>query len=299
MNLRRLAIGGVVTLVSVVLAHESGAGALDHIASAKLIRLGFVPDQAPFSSAASAGVPEGYAIDLCAKIVDELRAKIPGLQARFVETALSDAFAAVATDRVDMVCGAITITLARREVADFSQPIFLSGTSALLRADAAPNLRELATGVRTIASPRSAELRPYATNRVGVRSGSTAESSLRRVVRDEGYPHVEIVAFDGPTEGLQALEAGDIEAYFGDRVLLVDMVRKARDPAGLMIADRLFTYEPYGIAIGRNDADFRLLIDRTLSRFFRSGELRPLLDKYFGIEAASIKSEIALQLIPD
>jgi polar amino acid transport system substrate-binding protein len=286
--------------LSTPLAGPAVSQTLDRIASAKMIRLSFVPDQAPFSFVDAAGVPAGYSIELCGKVVSDLQKRIPHLQATFVETPLTDAFAAVATGRVDMLCGAITITLGRRELVDFSQPIFLSGTSALLRAGAPPELRELASGVRTIASPRSAELRPFATTRIGVRMGSTAETSLRRVVAQEGYGnYLQIVALKGPREGLQALESQNIDAYFGDRTLLAGVMGKARYPAELTLASRLFTYEPYGIAIARGDPDFRLLIDRTLSGFFRGSEFGPLLGKYFGQEASKIRSEIAIQAIPD
>jgi len=53
------------------------------------------------------------------------------------------------------------------------------------------------------------------------------------VVAQERYREVAIVAFSGPTEGLLALEARDVDAYFGDRALLAEMIGKATIPPGL------------------------------------------------------------------
>ena len=44
---------------------------------------------------------------------------------------------------VDLLCGANTVTLTRREIVSFSIPIFPSGTGALLSADAPLALREV------------------------------------------------------------------------------------------------------------------------------------------------------------
>jgi len=37
----------------------------------------------------------------------------------------------------------------------------------------------------------------------------------------------------------------------------------------------------------RNDADFRLLVDKTLSRLFRSNDIGPLYTTYFGTPGQS------------
>jgi hypothetical protein len=83
-----------------------------------------------------------------------------------------------------------------------------------------------------------ADLRPFATSRVGVRDGNTADVNLRCVVAQERYREVAIVAFNGPTEGLPALEARDIGGLFGDRALFAEMIGKANYPARLMIASK-------------------------------------------------------------
>lgn len=288
-------------LVAACCAAISGiasAQTLDRIAATKTVRIGFIADQAPFASIGSDGEPVGYAIDVCGKIAEQIGHDVAGVKPAYVETTLADAFAAVAADQIDLLCGAITVTLDRRETVDFSQPIFVTGISGLLRTDSPRDLRELFLGERTISPPRSPELRPFATSRVGVRTGTTAEASLRRRVAEERYG-AEVVGFGTHAEGLAALEARQIDAYVGDQVLLFSLKSRARDPSRLIVATRLFTHEPYGIAMKRGDADLRLLTDRALSQFYATREFTALLVKYFGAQAPSIQTQILAQSLPE
>jgi ABC-type amino acid transport substrate-binding protein len=44
----------------------------------------------------------------------------------------------------------------------------------------------------------------------------------------------------------------------------------------------LFSYEPFALAVRRNDADFRLVADRVLSHLYRTGEVVQIYEKWFG-----------------
>ncbi len=283
---------------SAALSGVAAAQTLDRIAAAKTVRLGFIGDHAPFASKSDGGAPVGYAIDICNRVVEEIGHSIDGVKPTYVEMTLADALEAIASDRIDLLCGAITVTLGRRETVDFSQPIFLTGAGGLLRSDSPRDLRELFLGERTISPPRSPELRPFATSRVGVRAATTTEVILRRRVAEEGYG-AEIIGFETHAEGLAALEARRIDAYVGDRVLLIGLLGSARNPSGLIVGSRLFTREPYGIAMKRGDSDLRLLVDRTLSHFYTTQEFTALLVKYFADQAPSIQAQIAAQSLPE
>lgn len=281
-----------------MLPSDTAAQTLDRIAATKTIRIGFIADQAPFASKGADDKPIGYAIDLCDHVVARIGSNIAGVQSAYVETNLAQAFEAVANDQIDLLCGAITVTIGRRELVDFSEPIFITGMSGLLRSDAPRDLRELFLGERTISPPRSPSLRPFATSRIGVRDETTTEARLRRAIAEEGYGAA-VLDFATHKEGLAALESGEIDAYFGDRALLVGLLEQARDASQLILASRLFTREPYGIAMKRGDADLRLAIDRTLSEFYSTPEFAALLGKYFPEEAQVIRTEILAHSIPE
>jgi ABC-type amino acid transport substrate-binding protein len=276
----------------------AGAQTLERIVETKTVRIGFVADQAPFASQGGNGAPAGYAIDLCGKVVAAINEDLGEAHAVYVETSLADAFDAVASDRVDLLCGAVTITLGRRALVDFSAPFFLTGASAALRADSPRDLRELFLAERTVSPPRSPSLRPFAASRVGVRAATTTEAVLRQAVLDGGY-ETEVLGYATHAEGLDALASRQIDAYFADRALLLGLIDRSGNPDELVLASRLFTTEQYGIAMKRGDSDLRLLVDRSLSEFYASREFSELLAGYFGNEAPSLRKQIQTYAIPE
>jgi polar amino acid transport system substrate-binding protein len=290
-----LVIGFVlVPICFALISHAASAQTLARISATKTVHIGFIPDQTPFANVGDDGKPTGYAIDLCNRVVDKIGQSVPGVAADYVQTSMVDAFKDVAAGRIDLLCGAVTITLLRREMVDFSQPIFITGMTALLRNDSPRDLRELFMGERGISPPRSPSLRPFFVSRVGVRSGTTTEAALRRAVTDGKYS-TEVVGYATHAEGLAALEDRNIDAYFADEVLLAALLAQAQDPSGLVLGTRLVTREPYGIAMGRGDSDLRLLVDRVLTEFYATPEYVALLGKYFGAEASGIQKQISAQ----
>ena len=164
------------------------AGALGRIRASGQIRLGYRADARPFSYNGEAGAPAGYSIAVCQVVVDALKGE-PGLAAvtiQWVPVTLDDRFAAIEQGRVDLLCGADTITLARRAQASFSVPIFPGGIGALMRADAPARLREVLSGQGQIFRPT---WRAAASNVIQARAfsavqGTTADTWLAGRIRD-------------------------------------------------------------------------------------------------------------------
>ena len=145
----------------------------------RTFKIGFVADQAPFSDKVEGKSPQGYGIDLCRRIAAEVNNSDEPTP-EYVGTNLNDAFRSISEGRIDLLCGAITITLGRRRFVDFSQPIFRTGAGALLRIDSPRDLRDLFLGERTISPPRSPQMRAFATSLIGVRTGSTTAPRAAR-----------------------------------------------------------------------------------------------------------------------
>lgn len=291
----------VLILIALALLSTFGmarAQGLDRFAVSKIVHLGFIDGQAPFSFKAADGTPSGYAVDLCAEAIKSIAEKVPDVKVVYVETTLTDAFHDIVSGKIDLLCGAITATLARRQLVDFSQPIFITGMSALLRTDSPADIRSIVLGERQISRPRSPMLRAFASHTFGVRAGSTAEATLRRVMQIEGYGAT-ILTYDSHEAGVAALEARQIDVYFADRGLLIGLLE--RDPAksALQLADRWFTHEPYAIALARGDSDLRLLVDRSLTRTYMSPVYVDLLRKYFGDLAPMVAKTVLVQSLPE
>ncbi|MDE1993524.1 MAG: amino acid ABC transporter substrate-binding protein [Rhizobiaceae bacterium] len=289
--MRWLLLAGLVVCLS---ASAAGAGTLDAVKQRGTLRIGYITDEVPFSSQGSDAKPVGYAIDLCGKVADEIEHVLPRVKREYVEVTLANGFDAVKNEQVDLLCGAITVNLDRREIVDFSQPIFLTGASALLRKDSPDYLQSLfidKPAFRAVSEPLTS------TSIIGVRAGATTGTILReaRSIEDS---KTRIADFDTHEDGLRALEDHKIDAYLGDQVLLMNLAKRARDPSSLEVGDRLFTHEPYAIALKRDDADFRLLVDRALTDFYLSDDFLPLLESYFGNDAPMLHTQIIMEHVP-
>jgi ABC-type amino acid transport substrate-binding protein len=44
----------------------------------------------------------------------------------------------------------------------------------------------------------------------------------------------------------------------------------------------MFSFEPFALAVARDDADFRLVADRALSQLYRSGQIAGIYNRWFG-----------------
>lgn len=290
--MRRLVLAGILLGISAYTA--AAAQTLDRIAQKGTIRIGYISDEEPFSFKKKDDNPTGYAIDLCGKIADAVGRKVANLKRDYVETALADGFDAVKSGQIDLLCGALTINLGRRQSVDFSQPIFITGASALLRKDSPDYLMTLFLDKRL--AQVSAKPAP-ATSTIGVRANTTTGATLREALGSDVLK-TRIAEFATHQDGLVALENHKIDAYFADRALLFDLASHARNPSTLAIGNRLFTHEPYGIALRQDDSAFRLLVDQTLTETYQSDDFANLLTTYFGEEGPILRREIMMQSIP-
>ncbi|MDI7863555.1 amino acid ABC transporter substrate-binding protein [Rhizobiaceae bacterium n13] len=283
----------LVNLVLWLSAFAAAAATLDTIAERGTLRIGYISDEAPFSSSQPGAEPVGYAIDLCGKIADEVEHQLPQVGREYVEVTLANGFEAVKREEIDLLCGSITVTLKRREVVDFSQPIFLTGASALLRNDSPGYLQTLFLDGPAI----HAVSERAATNVIGMRANTTTAATLREALAIQASK-TKLADFNTHEDGLKALEDRKIDAYIADQVLLISLAKRARDPSSLEVGDRLFTHEPYAIGLRRGDADFRLLADRVLTEFYMSDEFLPLLETYFGAETPMLHTQVIMQHVP-
>ena len=82
------------------------------------------------------------------------------------------------------------------------------------------------------------------------------------------------------------LDDGKISAYFGDRSILLFLIKQSQAPDKLGLADDYLSVEPYALALPRGDSDFvGFAVDRALSHIYRSGEIVSIFQRTFGGKA--------------
>lgn len=299
MNTWRVRAAWLATLVLMALP-ASAAGTLDKVRDSGKLTLGYRSDTRPFAFS-DGGKPAGFSIALCQKVADAVKAelKLPSLAVDFVPLTATDRFEAVQQGRVDLSCGTDTPTLERRALVDFSIPIFFAGTGALLRADADRRLRDAM-------EDRPAPTQPVWRGAPGVFSsnvvfaavgGTTIEKSLIDGLRTRRIT-VTVARVPDYAAGVQMVLDRRAAALFGDRPVLLDAAK--RGPADeLMVLERRFTREPLALSLRRGDDAFRLLVDRSLSRLFRSPEIGPLYTTYFGAPDPGVLEFFQSVALPD
>ncbi len=120
-----------------------------------------------------------------------------------------------------------------------------------------------------------------ADKRIAVIPGTTTETALAKFLKEE-FVTVQYVRIKNHLEGLAAVEKGLAEAFASDRGILVGLAVTSKDPSRFALPGILFSYEPYGFMVRRNDAAFRLAVNRALAELYRSGGIVPIYERWFG-----------------
>ena len=241
-----------------------GNSIVDRILETGEITLGVRRDARPHSYLDSNGQPAGYTVEVCTQVVGRLRAQLglAQLRMRFETVDAIDRFQAVADGAIDLLCGAATITLSRREIVGFSIPTFADGASILTRKGASGDFTALAG------------------KRIAVRAGTTTEQALRSSLRGFGM-EAEVQLVSDHAEGLRAIENGTIDAYFGDQSILLALWDSSAQKDRLVVAGNTLTLELHGLALPLGDHRFRLEIDRALSHLYQTGRMAEIFEAAF------------------
>lgn len=265
--------------------------ALDRIRQTTRIRLGYRTDARPFSYAES-GKAAGYSVALCTNVADAVKTELglTTLTVEWVPVTLEDRFLAVQQARVDLLCGADSRTLARMKEVSFSTSTFPGGIGALVRTDASMRLKDILSGRKPASQPnwRASSIQVLQAQVFAVLNGTTAETWVNDK-RQEFKLSSKVVPVDSYDAGVQRVLDRKANVFFGDRAILLDAATRNPAATKLMVLDRLFTYEPMALAFARGDDDFRLLVDRALSKLYSSGQIEALYAASFGkVDAATL-----------
>jgi ABC-type amino acid transport substrate-binding protein len=93
---------------------------------------------------------------------------------------------------------------------------------------------------------------------------------------------VNLIPVKDHAEGRSAIENNTADAYASDRDILIGLALTAANPSKFALGDRYFSYEPYALMLRRGDVEFRLAVNRSLARLYRSGEVLDIYQRWFG-----------------
>ncbi len=259
------AVSALILLASPLSAAEQ-SGTLEQIKESGTIRLGYRESEPPMSFVDSSGQPVGYSIDLCRRIATAVKAelKMSEIAVELVPVNAANRFTALSDNKIDILCGSTTKTLSRSEIVDFTQLTFVTGASLL-----------------SLDGSKVAAVADLQGKKVGVVKGTTTIEVLKGALKDS-LTEAEVVPVDSASDAVKSLLDGKIDAFSSDQVVLIGLVLTSEDKGDLVISNELFSFEPFALAVRRNDADFRLAADRVLSHLYRSGQIIQIYKKWFG-----------------
>jgi ABC-type amino acid transport substrate-binding protein len=176
------------------------------------------------------------------------------------------------SNAVDLIAETMTDTQSRRDQVDFSLTFFATGAQFLVKRGTPIK------GIQTIAGKR-----------IAAQQGSTNAKIIR-----ERVPTAKLLEFPDQPAAFQALAQGQVQAYTNDGIQLAGLKAKTPKPDEWAVVGEFFSYEPYGMAMRKNDSDFRQAVNVGLMEAIESGKYFELYEKWFGP-----KGEVPYPLAPE
>ncbi len=266
------------------LSAQELTGTLQQIHKTGKMKIGYRNSKPPMSFLDKSGTPVGYSIDICKQIASAVKDKIgKDVHIEYIPVSAEERFSALTENKIDILCGATTKTLSRSEIVDFTQLTFVTGGSFMSLKG--KNIRNNFDG-----------------KKVGVVKTTTTASTLKELFT-ETETDVEIVLLKSTDEGFTALQMGKIDALAADQVVLIGLALMSDDPSKYSIFPNSFSYEPFALAVRRNDSAFRLIADRVISHLYRSHQIRSIYEERLGKFSekipAAFEAMIQINAIPE
>ena len=274
-------------MISLIAANGS-AGAqttLEKIERSGSLTIGARTGSPPFGYVNKNNEWVGFSIELVETTIVPVLAKKIGKQIKVEkkESAPQTRIPLLTSNAVDLIAETMTDTQARRESVDFSITFFITGAQFLVKKGNPIN-----------------DLKATAGKRIAAQQGSTNA----RIIREK-VPTAKLVEFPDQPAAFQALVQGQVQAYTNDGIQLAGLKAKAPKPDEWLVVGEFYSYEPYGMAMRKNESDFRHLVNVGLMDAIESGRYFEIYDKWFGQKGevpypmnAETKRFLQMQVVP-
>jgi glutamate/aspartate transport system substrate-binding protein len=259
---RILVLAAALALAGTAAAQQ---GTLDKIKSTGAITIGHRDASLPFSYYDDKQQPIGYSMDLCAKIVDAVKAelKMPNLKTNYQLVTSANRIPLMANGTIDLECGSTTNNVARQEQVWFTMTHFVTANRWVFKKSANIKKLEDLKG-KTVVST----------------AGTTNIKQMTEINAAQNLG-MNIISANGHPEAFQMVETGRAVAFVMDDILLAGLVAQSRSPKDYDISPVALSVEPYGIMLRKDDKAFKEVADKALSQLYKSGQINAIYSKWF------------------
>ncbi|MFC5386656.1 transporter substrate-binding domain-containing protein [Aquamicrobium segne] len=246
-------------------AYAQSGGTLAKIAESGEVTVGHRDGAVPFSYYDDQQQAIGYAMDLCAHVVDAVKVKLdkPDLKINYMPVTGTTRIPLLANGTIDMECGTTTNNVERQKQVTFSTTYFVAGVRILSKKSAPIETMADTAGksIVTLAGTTSVKIINDADNAENL--GLTIH-----VVKDLA-------------EGMLMLETDRAVALIFDDISIAGAAATSKSPGDYQISKQGLSVEPYGVMLRRDDPEFKELVNTTLEQLYESGEITAIYDKWF------------------
>ncbi|HEX5738121.1 MAG TPA: amino acid ABC transporter substrate-binding protein [Hydrogenophaga sp.] len=240
-------------------------GTLDKIRASGTVTLGHRDASIPFSYLDDKQQPIGYAMDLCMKVVDAVKAelKLPALKVSYQPVTSATRIPLMANGTIDLECGSTTNNAERQKQVSYTMSHFITANRFVAKkADKLSKLEDLKG--KTVVST----------------SGTTNIRQLTELNASRNLG-INILAAKDHAEAFLMVDTGRAVAFVMDDILLAGLVANHSNPGQFAISSDQLSVEPYGIMLRKDDPAFKKVVDDAMTQIYKSGQLAAIYDKWF------------------
>jgi glutamate/aspartate transport system substrate-binding protein len=240
-------------------------GTLGKIKSSGAITIGHRDASVPLSYYDDKQQPIGYALDLCMRIVDAVKAelKMPNIKLNYQLVTSANRIPLMANGTIDLECGSTTNNIARQKEVGFTITHFVTANRwAAKKASKVNALADLKG--KTIVST----------------AGTTNIKQITEINAAQNLG-MNIISANGHSEAFQMVETGRAVAFVMDDIILAGLVAQSRAPGDYAISAVGLSVEPYGIMLRRDDPAFKKVVDAAVRNLYKSGQINGIYEKWF------------------
>lgn len=262
----------IATLFAALLAAATFAGpasaqsaTLDKIKSSGSITLGHRDTSIPFSYYDDKQQVVGYAMDICYKVVDAIKAqlKLSKLDIKLNPVTSATRIPLMANGTIDLECGSTTNNLERQKQVTFATTHFVTANRFVSKK---------ASNLKTVDDLKGKTV---------VSTSGTTNIKQATEINTEKKLGMNIIAAKDHAESFLTVETGRAAAFFMDDILLYSLVANSRNPGEWVISADALSVEPYGIMMRRDDPAFKKVVNGAINRLYKSGEINKIYEKWF------------------
>src|SRR5258705_4089498 len=227
-------------------------GTLKKVKDTGTITIGHRDASLPLSYYDDKQQPIGYAMDLCMKIVDAVKAhlKMPKLEVKYQLVTSANRIPLRANGTIDLECGSTTNNIARKEQVWFTITHFVTANRWIAKKSS--NLKSLADlKGKTIVSTAGT------TNIKQITEINAAQNLGMNIISANGHP-----------EAFQMVETGPAVAFVMADIILAGLAAQSLSPANSEISSVALSVEPYGIMLRKDDKAFKAVADKAMTDIY-------------------------------